>query len=150
MALVDAASGSMSSIYAKNHYYSFEIPIYLSFRFNISENVRWNIDGGCYLGFGTGGTQKADTYTTTVNQLGQMVTTSYRYEWDYYNESRPLINAINNKDFGLLFGTGLLFNEHYKVGVTLRTGTKNVARDLGTLNPTVRNVSVDFKLGYQF
>ncbi len=151
MVLLDAmGSGSQNSVFVSNRGYSASVPVFASVRFNVADNVRWNVDLGCYFGLGLGGYQKADTYTTTINELNQIVTTYQHYKWDYYNEKQPLIHGFDDFDFGLLFRTGLLFYDHYKVDVEARINTKNATTDEGVIHPNVRNHMFAMKLGYQF
>lgn len=151
MALIDVkGSGSHCSAFVSNQAFNVTVPLYVSVRFNVASNVRWNVDGGIYLGLGIGGTQKADTYTTTQNELGQIVTKYQHYKWDYYNETHPIIHTIDDVDWGLIIGTNLLFHSHYKVGIEARVSTKNATADKGIIHPNVYNHLFAMKIGYQF
>lgn len=151
MVLIDAdRMGTQNSVFVSNQSFSATVPVFASFRFNLADNVRWNVDAGCYFSLGLGGSQKADTYTTSMNELGQVVTKYQYYKWDFFNEKRPLIHAIDDFDFGLLIGTGLLIHDHYKVGIEARISTKNATTDEGVIHPNVRNHLFAMKLGYQF
>lgn len=151
MVLVDAGSqDAQSSVFVSNQSYSARVPVYASVRFNVSDRVRWNVDAGCYFGLGLWGSQEADTYTTSMNALGQIVTKYQHYKWDYYNERQPLIHGIDDFDFGLYFGTGLLIYDHYKVGFEAQVSTKNATTDEGVIHPNVRNHLFAVKLGYKF
>lgn len=151
MVLIDAdGRGTQNSVFVSNQGFSATVPVYVSFRFNLADRVRWNVDVGNYFSLGLGGSQKADTYTTTLNELGQVVTKYQRYEWDYFNEKRPLIHAIDDFDYGVLIGTGLLIHDHYKVGIEARISAKNATTDEGVIHPSVRNHLFAMKLGYQF
>lgn len=151
MALLDVdGAGAQSSVFVANRSVSANVPVFVSVRCNISDNVRWNVDGGCYFSLGLGGYQKADTYTTMLNDLGQMVSEYQKYKWDYYNEKQPLIHGIDDVDIGLYFGTGLLINDHYNVGIETRISTKNASTDGGVIHPNMYNHLFAMKLGYQF
>lgn len=151
MVIIDTeGKGSQNSVFVSNRSYSASVPVYASVRFNIADNVRWNIDAGGYFSLGLGGYQKADTYTTSINDLGQMVSTYKHYDLDYYNEQHPLIHAIDDVDFGLMFRTGLLFYDHYNVGLEARISTKNATADEGIIHPKMYNHLFAMKIGYQF
>ncbi|MBE6318324.1 MAG: PorT family protein [Bacteroidales bacterium] len=150
MIMVDPNNHSQISAIVTNQSYCISIPVFASLRFNIDENVKWNIDLGCYYNFGIGGTQKGDTYTTFKNNIGQVVTEYKHYKWDYYNEKHPLIHGIDDIDFGFIIGTGILVYNHYKVGVEARICTKNATTDEGTIRPNVKSHLLAMKIGYQF
>lgn len=151
MTLIDIdGNGTQNSVFVSNRAYCANIPIFASIRFNISDNVRWNVDAGCYFSLGFGGYQKADTYTTMLNDLGQMVTKYEKYEWDYYNEEHPLVNGFDDFDFGLMVGSGLRLYDHYNIGLEARFGTKNASTNVGIIRPNVRNHFLAMKIGYQF
>lgn len=45
MAVVGADNTSMSAVFVNNRNFTFNVPVFVSFRFNVAHSVRWNVDG---------------------------------------------------------------------------------------------------------
>ncbi len=150
MSIVDNSSGSISSMYTRNHYYTLTVPVYLSWRFNIGRRMMWNVDAGMYFSQGTGGHLKASGYTSGENALGQPVVTHANYETDYYNNRQALINGVKKFDFGPRIATGLVYRHRYTFNAIFQIGARNLAINQGVLDIHYRNLSLDFQIGYIF
>ncbi len=151
MTLLDNETQEVDNIYLSNSYTYARVPVVMSFRFNVVPHTRWFVDGGFYFATGLGGKQKADIYSTTVNGIGQLITEHHHESWKYFDNDEGLIHSTHSFDFGLHFGTGFVFREHYLLGVMMSYGLKDAARDLGSLNGvSVHNIDWLCRLGYQF
>ena len=150
MTVVDASKGTLTSIYSRNNYTSIDIPVYMSFKFNLGTRVRWVNELGFYLSQGIGGTSKYKAYVSSTNSLGQSQVTSNELERKYYKDSDPLINGVNRTDYGLHLATGMLFNGHWSVKAVMRSGFCDMARNHGVLDVRLRNFSASLRLGYCF
>ncbi|MBQ9076652.1 MAG: outer membrane beta-barrel protein [Muribaculaceae bacterium] len=143
-------SERMSTVYLSNHSYDVNLPIFMSFRFNVADNVRWYADGGVFFALGFGGYQKADIYNTYNNSLGQMVTSHVHEKHEYFRDEFPVIHNVADFDIGLHFATGLVFNRHYTAGVAMQIGLRDLADDTPVFAPEMRNRSCMLKIGYIF
>ncbi len=151
MTLLDNETQEVDNIYLSNRYTYARVPVVMSFRFNVVPHTRWFVDGGFYFATGLGGKQKADIYSTTVNAIGQLITKHRHESWKYFSSDGGLIHSTHTFDFGLHFGTGFVFREHYSIGVMMSYGLKDAAHDLGYLNGvSVHNIDWLCRLGYQF
>lgn len=146
----DQSATSVSNIFLRNHYYYLNIPVYMSFKFNLAPTVRWNIDGGIYYSYGLGGNQRQNVYSSRVNEIGQLVATKYEIKTDYFNDSRSFINSYHRGDIGLHLATGLTFGSRISVGARMQFGFKNVANTVGVTHPNIHNLSFTGTLGYWF
>lgn len=150
MSIVDNDKGLMSTVYVRNHFYSFDIPVFASFRFDVSRHVRWNVDLGWYMSFGAGGKMKAGGYTASTNSLGQPIVVDESYEWDYFREERPLVNGVRDVDYGPHLASGLKFYDRYMFQAVMHLSARNLAINHGVLDIYYRNINVAFQFGYCF
>lgn len=150
MAITQEGAPNVSNVFMRNNYRNVDIPIYMSFSFNLASRVRWEANGGFYLGFGSGGSQKSTIYNAKVNDLGQLLTTTQHSKAGYYNDNKAFINSYKRTDFGLYIGTGLIFYEKISVGVAAHIGLKNVAKSSGIVKPSAHNFNVFGSVGYHF
>lgn len=141
---------SVSNIFISNRYLYANIPVYLSFRFNLLGSLRWNVDTGFYYSYGLTGKQKQTIYNSTVNELGQLVPRVVETKPDYFHSDATFINAYNRSDIGLHLATGLQFGRHITLGCQFQIGFKNVAYTSGIVNPNIHNLSLLASLGYKF
>lgn len=148
MSLVDENSGSISSIYMRNHFYEITVPVFISARLNIGRFVRWNIDGGIYLSQGCGGSMKASGYTSGENSLGQPVVSHSSYRTDYFKDEESLINGVRSFDYGPHIATGLTFRRRFSLNMVLNISARNLAINYGNMPISYRNISLVFQLGY--
>lgn len=150
MAVSNDEATSVSGIYLNNRFYYINIPLYISFRFNVARNLRWNVDGGLYYSYGFAGKQKQTVYTSMVNELGNLVSRVTTTRPSFYNDRGTFINSFYRGDIGLHIATGLNFAKHYHVGVQGSIGLKNISHTTGIRNPNIHNISIFFTLGYRF
>lgn len=143
-------STGVYNIFLKNHYYYLNIPVYASFKLNIANTVRWNIDAGLYYSYGLAGKQRQTIYNAVVNELGQLISSSYTLKTNYFNDNRSFINSAYRGDIGLHLATGLTFSRHISVGVRCQIGFKNIANTVGINHPNLHNISFLGTLGYNF
>lgn len=143
-------NGSISSIYVRNHFYNFSVPVYLTCRLNIGRKMKWNIDGGVYLSHGTGGDVKVSGYTSGVNSLNQPVVTHASYKHPYFQCDQPLVNSVKRFDWGPRIATGLIYNRKYSLNAIFQVSSNNLAQNQGVLKVSYRNISLQFQVGYLF
>lgn len=150
MTVINSEPNTVSTLYCRNTYRAFEIPIYLSLRFNLGSRITWTNEGGMYFCFGTGGRSRITSYTAAVNQLGQQQVTRTRYDHPYYNADTPILNGFGRNDIGIHLSTGLQYLRHWTLKAVMRCGFKDVARNYGVLDVNVHNLAFSFRLGYTF
>lgn len=147
MAVTGSQNASISNVFQRNTYWGVDVPVYISWVHTISNRVKWNLDGGIYIAYGTGGKQKNSIYDAKTNELGQLMTTHTRVETGYYGDD-AFITPMQRTDFGLHFATGLTFLEHLKLGVRTHLGLRDVTRPVGLANPNCHNISFAFTAGW--
>ena len=149
MAVTQEGAPNVSNVFIRNSYRYVDIPVYMSFTFNLSPRVKWNADGGLYMAFGTGGKQKATIYNAKVNDLGQLMTTTQKFKANYFDDDKAFINSYEKFDMGLHLGTGLTFYDKISVNVNTRIGFRNVAKSSGIVKPSAHNFNVYCSVGYR-
>lgn len=122
--------------------YALTIPIIGSMRFNITDDIRWNVDFGPYVSFMFGSKLKNKVNHNSIDNGGVPAAGA-----EFQQKAAPL-------DFGLKFGTGLQILKHYSVGVHYMAGItrawKNVKTDFGSYSYGGRTKAWVFTLGYDF
>ncbi len=151
MAVVSPGSQTMSAVYLDNDMWYLNIPVFVSFRFNVAHSVRWNVDAGAYYAFGFAGKQHQILYRGTVNALDELVMEKIDAKMDYFHSGSTFENVFLRGDIGVYLGSSLNFGPHLVVGCTAQIGVKNTASSPdGVEHPHVRNVSFAATLGYRF
>ena len=150
MTVIDRENQGMSAIYVDNHMYKLNVPVFVSFRFKVDRNVRWNVDAGLYYNYGIGGRQKQQIYRAEINELDELVSQNVTIRTDYYHSRATFVNGFNRGDIGLHLGTSLNFGKHLVVGCQFQIGFKNQARSLGVINPNIHNLGLHGMIGYRF
>lgn len=150
MMVESEANNSVSNIYLRNSYTYINIPIYVQFRFRLSANVRWNVDGGVYYGYGIFGKQKQTIYNANLNRLDQLVPQIVESKPKFFHSGATFINSFNRGDYGIHIATGLQFGRHITVGARFNFGLKNISYSTGLQNPNIHNYSIAAKVGYIF
>lgn len=150
MAVAGGGKPSVSNVFQRNIYYALEFPIFLRWEVKIAPSVRWNIDGGLYYAYGTGGKQKNIIYDAKVNDLGQLMMTRTQLDAGYYADDNAFVNSYRRGDLGLHIATGLTFRSHLTVGVRSHIGFKDVARSTGLVNPSAHNIDLMALVGWTF
>jgi len=122
----------------KTRHTTFTIPVLASFRFNLSDELRWQVDAGPYFEFGLGGYDKGNFLQMSNPQAGNNRYSMFNNA--YYDIRRKF-------DWGLKVGTGLRFKEHYYAGVHYEAGFCRVykSKEAGG-----HNKGWMFTLGYDF
>jgi len=112
-----------------------KLPLYAAFITNISDNSKFKIGIGPYVGYGFAG-------KTTQKQNGRI-----EKEWDTFGDD---IEALNKYDFG----AGLIADFEYNkfiFGVGFESGIINLMYKRGYFNPfEYRNVNISISMGYKF
>ncbi len=120
--------------YGRDRSYNFVIPIMAAFHFNLSDDIRWNVEAGPYLQIRLKNSVNGDFYYPVYTNPAANPT-------DY------VAIKCTKGDFGLKFGTGLKILDHYVVAVHYEAGWLKPWSDsrLGG-----RNKAWVFSLGYDF
>lgn len=150
MALLADDNSSMSALFVNSHNYTVNVPVFISFRFNVARRVRWNVDGGFFYSFGFAGRQKQLIYRAEINSMDELVPELQRVTTDYYHSPRTLFNVFNRGDIGLHLATSLDIGPHIAVGIQSQYGLKNAARTNGVYSPSVHNFALHGLIGYRF
>lgn len=150
MAVVGADNTSMSAVFVNNRNFTFNVPVFVSFRFNVAHSVRWNVDGGFYYSFGFAGRQKQKIYRAEINAIDELVPEIQIVSTDYYHSPRTLFNVFNRGDIGIHFASSLNLGPHLSIGFQTQFGLKNAARSNGVDNPSVHNYTLHGIIGYRF
>lgn len=150
MAVVGSGGQSVSNVFQRNTYYKVDFPVYVTFLFNLSDAVRWNVDGGVYYGYGIAGKQKSTIYDTRSNELGQLMMSVTQYNADFYKDHRAFINSYDRGDIGLHLATGLTFSGHLRVGIRAHIGMSNLANSIGLVRPDSHTMDFMATVGWQF
>ena len=125
--------------------YSFTIPVLASFRFNLSENVQWNVEVGPYFAFGIGGGDNMDDIITKVPADGTSGIYNHEYyDRDFYGDATWQHRKF---DWGSKIGTGIRVKERYSFNIHYMCGFKDLSADK---NWTMKNRSWTFSVGYGF
>ncbi|MBD5335670.1 MAG: PorT family protein [Duncaniella sp.] len=150
MAVTADGKPYVSNVFIKNSYSSFNVPVYIRFNFDLANGVRWNVDGGFYLDFGTGGSQKTTTYNASVNDLGQLITDISYQKTGYYDDDKAFLNSYHKFDSGLHIATGLTFVNKITLGLRSQFGLRNAANSEGIVKPSSHNIHLFGTVGYIF
>jgi len=150
LAVVGTDNTSMSAVFVNNRNFTFNIPVFISFRFNVAHSVRWNVDGGFFYSYGFAGRQKQKIYRAEINAVDELVPEIQTVSTDYYHSPRTLFNVFNRGDIGLHFATSLNLGPHLSVGFQSQYGLKNSARNNIVDKPSVHNYSLHGIIGYRF
>ncbi|MDE6048838.1 MAG: PorT family protein [Paramuribaculum sp.] len=150
MAVSNTEAVSMSNIFIKNRYSYVNIPLFMSFRFNVLPGLRWNIDAGIYYAYGLSGRQKQNIYRSYVNNLGQLMGSTVETSTKYFKNSATFINSYRRSDLGLHLATAIQFGSHFYIGMRFQIGMRNVAYTPdGIVNPSVHNLNFTGCVGYK-
>ena len=150
LAVTTDGKPNISNVFIKNSYRSFNVPVYLTFGFDLANGVKWNVDGGLFLDFGTSGSQTSTIYNASVNGVGQLVTNTTKQKTDYYDNDRAFLNSYRKFDMGLHIATGLTFMRRITVGIRGQIGFRNVADSDGIVKPNSHNLRLYATAGYVF
>lgn len=150
MSIVDNATGSINSIFVNNRFSQLYVPVYLTWKLRMSHRLVLNIDTGWYLAFATGGRMAINGYSTGQNSLGQPVITPLRFETDYFNAKRALVNGIKDRDSGVRVAVGLTLFRHFSLKSVLNFSVRNLAINHDVIDARYRNLNLAAEFGYCF
>lgn len=113
--------------------YNLVIPVMLSFKLSVSDNFRWLVEAGPYLQV------KLHASDSNKIQVIDQPTPTSALDWEYAKS--------NFADFGLKFGTGIQYKDHYSFAIHYMAGFCDVWKSPveGGLNK-----AWTFTLGYDF
>ncbi len=119
--------------------YALTIPIVGSLHFNITDDIRWNVDFGPYVSFLLGSNLKDKVMQYT----------------GLFTDGQVFSQKPASVDFGLKIGTGLQILDHYYVGVHYMAGLNGAWKDLKLDQNTIRDFGGHtkawvFTIGYDF
>lgn len=141
----------MGSLYTHARFNYVNLPVLLSFRFNLLPQAVWQVDAGCYYAYGISGKKEMDSYIAFGESEGQLVFDHALSSPSYFGADPKEFLAVNRADFGLKLGTGLTFFDRYVVGVYYQRSIKNVAKNYeGGPDYHLRNCSWSVNIGYNF
>lgn len=150
MMVASGQSSTVSSIFLRNNSVYVNVPVFMRFRFSISDAVKWDVMGGAYYSYGISGKQKQSIYNASLNSLDQLVPQMVMSEPDYFNSASTFISSYRRSDYGIHMGTGLRLGNHISVGFICQLGLKNISFTSGLVNPSIHNYSVSGRVGYVF
>lgn len=101
-----------------------EIPVLASFRTDISDNLKLNVDAGPYFAAGLGGKY---SIRTEENDAGDIYTENKTADFFGKSDMDTERFGAGRFDFGLSFGAGLTILEHYHIGIKYDLGLLNMA-----------------------
>lgn len=136
-----AAEGNTFNLTQLGHFRSYHlvIPVMASFHFNVSDDVRWDVDAGPYISFCLGSSRN-DKSVVASDDIG---------DW-----MEPFDQKAKRTDVGLKFGTALQVLGHYYIGVHYMAGMRGPWKDIKYDNVKVgcggANKAWTFTLGYNF
>ena len=117
-----------------------QIPVLGSFRADVSQSVNVQVNVGPHFAFGLGGKEVYDDGETTVKS-------------PFFGKSTDDEGHFGAKrfDFGLTFGAGVTFKEHYYVGIAYDLGLVNMAiEDEWGKEAKFHNRNFSIQIGYNF
>lgn len=121
--------------------YTLNVPVLASFRFNVTDNLRWSVDAGPYVSWIIGHKDDNVLYYPAVPQ--DVIISGID------SSALPVSKNMNSRsfDFGFKFGTGITVMQHYYFGIHYMAGCLDVWKDsrLGGVNKCWT-----FSLGYNF
>lgn len=126
-----------------------ELPILASYRFNLSDNVQWQINAGPYFAVGVGGKVKGTDFDGSDK---------FEYKYDAFGvadeDSDEEKGGLKRFDAGLSFGTGITYNKIY-FGIKYDLGLANIAdkkawTDENGKGQKIRNRNFAISVGYTF
>lgn len=150
MSIVDNATGSINSIFVNNRFSQIYVPVYLTWKLKMSRRLSLDIDTGWYLAFATGGRMRINGYSTGQNSLGQPVITPLRFETDYFNAKRALVNGIKDRDSGVRVAVGFTLFRHFSIKSVLNFSVRNLAINHDVIDAHYRNLNFTGQFGYCF
>ena len=142
------SSTSFACRMTHSRYYYFSIPVMMSFRFNLSNNLKLLTEVGPYFSFGMGGDTDFKEYAS-IDQTGNI---SQQFTVDYFGDSNMKYVQMKKYDWGFKMGVGLMLWNRYSFGIYYNAGCRNIANDNDAYmhRASAKNKQWTFTLGYDF
>ncbi|MDR1681158.1 MAG: PorT family protein [Prevotellaceae bacterium] len=125
-----------------------KLPVYATFRKNISDNFKVNIGLGAYFAYGIGGKTKQTLHNSAFADGNTAI------EWNtfgngVYDESRDWLRGetLRPFDFGAEIKVDFSYNQ-FIVGIGLESGIMDIMHEERDLH--YRNENISISVGYQF
>ncbi len=112
--------------------YYVEIPVLVSARLDLSDNLQFQLNVGPYFAFGIGGNCK--DYTPTYNK------------YDIFGDK----GSFRTFDCGISMGVSFLFNKHYWIGYQYELGLTNLYKENSEIKDKLYNSNNMISIGYNF
>ena len=119
--------------------YYLQIPVSVSYHFNLGEKVSLQPQVGIYYALGLFSNTKVNGEPQQYDGENFDFFTEYNGEQGY-----------KSSDLGLRFGVDALFSKHYKLGLGYDLGLLNINKDMFDGNIKVTNGVFYIRLGYNF
>ncbi len=119
--------------------YYLQIPVSLSYHFNLGEKVSLQPQVGVYYAFGLFSNSKIN------GEPQQFDGEDFDFFTEYGGEQ-----GYKRSDLGLRFGVDAVFAKHYKLGLGYDLGLLNINKDMFDSNIKVTNGVFYIRLGYNF
>lgn len=110
-----------------------EIPVLLTYRFNLSNDLKLAIGGGGYAGYGIGGKRKEDDLVFDDGKT-----------WKYKTNTFYSGGGTDRFDTGIAAGTTFEYKSRYILGITGEWGLKPTVEDYK------KNQTYGLNIGYKF
>lgn len=139
----------LHTIYGHTRFNLISIPVLASFKFNVSNTVKWFVEAGPYFAFGLGGDDEVEDISVNVSSSMDDGVSNYIYNpytRDYYGND-PDESDWQHETFhwGLKAGTGLKMFKHFVVGIHYQFGFNNISRSPARhINERSANVTLGF------
>lgn len=141
----------MGSMFLRARANYLNIPAMASFRLDLGEQAKWHLDAGVYYAYGIAGKRENDQYYAFSDVDGQLIFDHKATSTKFFKADQKDFMAIKHADFGLRFGTGMTFFNHYFIGVYYQHGLRNVVKNsAGAPDIKIRNRNWNVSLGYNF
>lgn len=131
-----------------------EVPVLASFRADIVQNVKLNLNVGPYFAVGLGGNVKSEyTFTMNGSEMSQTDKMPFFGTKKVTEEGAEIEKGLDAKRFdcGLSFGAGVTLFENYYVGLKYDLGLMNIAKnEMDNVKQVMRNGTFAITLGYNF
>lgn len=143
----DPVSQSLKNEIGHTRYYAFTVPVLASFHFNLTGNLRWNVELGPYFSFGTGdGKDEVEQIFVSVPAGVAGVYTCTTGKRDYYGDGDWQHRSF---DWGLKIGTGIRLLDHFTFHIHYQRGFRNASANYRQ-NWEMFNKNWTFAVGYDF
>lgn len=131
---------------AKGNPIYLQIPVLLSNRFQLGQDIQWQLNYGLYMAYGVGGKMTQEFSVPGSSQKIEVKT-------DFFGDSTDSF-GFNRFDAGLVLGTGFSFSQFY-VGLQYEMGLVNAANDKywgyeAGGSPTYKMNNFSINVGYNF